>query len=204
MAEMSEKERAQKKLLLRGLENLSELGGFIKEQIEDSIYELYPSIVVSKTENYCPLGPGFWNVADSVELAVKNTGKYVVYEFDEKGEPYVVSDSEFEEWLIDQVARIETEKIRKEKGSFWLEWKLSRETKRVLMNLNALDERILFLSSGIGNGEKLDAIQIAALPEFSCSEEYINCVMDVIDRTINHCEWGNNEFNQVCDEHRSR
>lgn len=190
--------------MLRGFENLSGLGGFIKEQIEEEINELYPSIVISKTKKHCPLGPGFWDVADAVEIAERETGFYTEYVIDEYGELDEIPDPEFEEWLVDQVARIETEKFRYEMGSFWLDWELTKETKMVMTKLNALDERVLYLSSGVGNMEKLSALQIAELPEFSCSENYISKVMDANERVLSNCEWGLEEFYQVCNEYRTR
>lgn len=204
MVNMSEKERAKIKLLLRGLENLLGLGGFIKEQIEEEIYELYPSIVISKTKKHCPLGPGFWNVADAVEIAERETIFYTEYVFDENGEPDEVPNSGFDEWLVDQVAKIEIEKYRNEKSSFWLDWEFTKETKMIMMRLNGLDERVLYLSSGVGNVKKLNALEIAELPEFSCSEKYISKVINAIEKQMNYCEWSNDEFNQVCNEHRSR
>lgn len=204
MVRMSEKERAHQKMLLRGLENLSDLGGFIKEQIEDEIYDLYPSIVATMTEKYCPLGPGFWDVADAIENAIKETDKYADYVFDEDGDPYEVPNPEFDEWVINQIARITTENNKCGKSYFWSGWKLTRETRKALMRLNALDERVLYLFYGIDEKHKLTAKQISELPEFSCTEEYINKVIEAVEKTLNRCEWGNEEFIQVCDAHRTR
>jgi hypothetical protein len=187
--------------MLRGLEGLAELGGFIKEEIEAEICEVYPSTVFLKTEKYCPLGPGFWEVADATERAYRETEKYV--EYDEDSDPFELPNLEFDGWVIDQVARITAENLGNEKSSFWMDWGLSGRVGRALMQLNALDERILFLSSGI-EGDKLTAKQISELPEFSCSEEYIQKVLNAIELTLAHGDWGDCEFEKICDAHRSR
>ena len=204
MMRTAEKDRAHQKMLLHGLENLADLGGFIREEVEDEIFNLYPSIVAEKIEKYCPHGKGFWDVADAIEIAIEEMDKYAEFDFDEDGDPFVIPDPEFEEWVVDQVARITSENIQNESGDFWISWDLTRETKKALMELNALDERILFLSSGIGKENKLTAKEIAELDEFACSEEYIIKVIDAIEKILNCCEWGKEEFEQVCATHRSR
>lgn len=82
MVRMSEKDRAHQKMLLHGLENLADLGGFIREEVEDEIFNLYPSIVAEKIEKYCPLGKGFWDVADAIEK-ILNCSEWGKEEFEQ-------------------------------------------------------------------------------------------------------------------------
>lgn len=199
MVIMSEREKAHRLVMLRGLEGLMELGGFIQEEIEAEIRAVYPDLVVTKVEKYCPPGPGFWEVADAT---TRVNGKLQKYE--RKDEIFGEETMEFHEWVIDQVARIVTENVRKGKRSFWRDWKVPERDKLTLQNLNALDERILVLSSGIEGEDKLTAEEISRLPEFSCSEEYIQRVLDTIDRILHHGDWGNCNFEKICDENRSR
>ena len=194
----------KKRTLMRGLENLSDLGGFISEEIEDRIYELYPSEVVSKTLAYCPLGPGIWDVLSAVEKAQESIDDVIEERLYDESEDYS-GDSETEayEWMIDQIARLETERVRSGKKFFWQNWELSRETKRALKELNALETRVLALSKGVDSEEKLDAGQIAKLSEFQCREEFIVKVLEMIKHKIRYPGWSNVESSQACDAHRS-
>lgn len=201
---MADIEKKKKKMLLKGIEKLSDLGGFIKEEIEDEINELYQNDVLEITEKYFPLGAGFCDVADAVENAIKNANKYADIEYDEYGETYLFQYSGFDEWAIDQIARLTAEKFKNEKNSFWISWNLTRETRKALQGLNALDERILYLISGINNKNKLTAKQISELPEFSCKEEFITTVIDVIETSFKHFKNANDDFEKECNAHRLR
>lgn len=202
MIRKSSEDRERSKQMLRGLEQLVELGGFIQEQIEEEIYQLYPKYLILKMKKYYPLGPGFWEVADVVEGAVKKLGKYSDYILE-----YDISDfieSEFIEWLVDQIARLEVERVKSGNGNFWKKWELKMEAKRALMKLNVLEERVLYLSAGLDGKEKLNASQIANLPEFQCSVNYIKIIMKVIEQTMRRCNWGREEFYRMCNAYRTR
>lgn len=201
---MTEKEKIQKKIFLRGLDNLWGVGGFIGEEIENEIYEVFPDDVISGTEKYCPMGKGFLNVAEAVDAAYKEMGKYRDYEYEDDIEFVEEFDEEFENWILDQVARLVADRYKHQTKNFWADWKLSRETRHKLMNLNALDERVLCLLSGIENGEKMNAKQISEIPEFACCERYIEKIISVIDESISIRDWGIDEFSQVCDAHISK
>lgn len=189
-------ERKKRKDFLRGMEMLAELGGFVKDQIEDELSAIYPREVLSVTKKYCPVGPGIWEVADAVERALIEMGKYddcereiaSTIEFDDDEEDNqdmgYYENADFEKWVVEQVARIETDNYKNGKGMTEPVRELSEEMRTALMSLNALDRKILYLLSGIENEKELTIQQIAQLPEFLCSEEYIAKVKNVIDQAL--------------------
>lgn len=200
MIRMSAKEREQRKIFLRGLEGLVEMGGFIKEQILDEIYLLYPSIVSSKMEEHgFSLGPQFWTVADAIENAIVDLGRYSDFLINEDGDFFEIQNEEFEEWAIDQIARLEIQKSQSGEERFWQSWKWTPKTKKVLNSLNVLDERILYLISGL-DGEKMDAIQISQMPEFDCDVEFIELIIDLLEHRMNFYEWSKPEFDTFCQQ----
>lgn len=203
--EQKKEEREVMRGLIHSLEQLVDYGGFIKEAAEEKVFEFYPPSVAINAEKYCPIGSGFCYVADAVEVAYFDLERYSDYYFDEESEPYEESNAEFVKWAINQVARIESEKYKSAKmDPFWKNWDLSRETRIALKKLNALDERVLYLSCGMGKADKLTAGEIAKLPEFSCDEAFIERVLETIEDTMWLSEWGSVEFMQICETQRTR
>lgn len=199
MAKLSKREKERIRRVLGGIENLVELGGFIEEEIKEEICSMYYDEVISYTEKYCSIGPGFFEVADAVEQAMDQSDKYEKINANSCKNPFVVLDTEFQEWLLSQVARIESEKVKKKEKSFWSDWKLTPITKRVLQKFNAVEERVLYLSHGVAEEEAMSAEQIAAMPEFSCGPEYIEKIIKIIENELKCSKWCNQEFHQVCD-----
>ena len=203
--ERKKEEREAMRGLIHSLEQLVDYGGFIKEAVEETVFNFYPPGVAINAEKYSPIGPGFCYVADRVEDAYFDLERYSDYYFDEESEPCEESNPEFVKWAIDQVARIETEKYKCAKTEpFWKNWDLSRETKNALKKLNALDERVLYLSCGMGKADKLTAGEIAKLSEFSCDAAYIERVLETIEDTMGLSEWGGVEFMHICETQRTR
>lgn len=203
--ERKKEEREAGRILIHSLEPLLDFGGFIQETAEETIFEFYPPCVAIHTEKYFPIDHGFCYVADAVEKAYFDLDRYSDFYFGLDCEPYEEADADFVKWAIDQIARIESEKYKTAKPEpFWTNWDLSRDTKIALKKLNALDERVLYLSCGMGQTDKLSASDIAMLPEFSCPGSFIARVLDNIEETMDLCEWGNIEFMTVCETHRTR
>lgn len=192
--------------------NLIRLGGFIGECIEDALYDLFDESVIEKTLHYCDFGPGFRQVLCAVNEAMKTMygkyGKICTHEQTETKElseneisnilidiyglnvDYeaagrdVRADSEFTDWAADQIARLEAKKIHGNEENVLKKHTFPRKVRKALMQLNALDERILYLSGSWNENGKMDAGQIAALPEFSCDVSFIEAVLEAVMKTI--------------------
>ena len=82
-----------KRAQLWGTEKLIELGGFIKEAIENKILSLYPSAVSEAAERYCPIGPGFWEVVDAAQDAFNRYTDYNEMN-------YYCSKTSYIKWLL--------------------------------------------------------------------------------------------------------
>ena len=193
-------DKQHKKRQIESLKNIYDMGGFFKKSITKEIKEMYIEEIISITEKYCPLGPMFCRVADAVLETSENLSKYnFAIEGEDGNVIYFSIDLEFEDWLLEQAARIGTNKIKNGKESFWNNWNISRSTKSVLNNLNVVEEEILILSKGLGKKKALTALQIAQLPEFACKREYIEAVLNYVYRSLGKrrmAECFNNENNE--------
>ena len=197
MAKMSQREKEQTKRLLAGLEKLTDMGGFIAEELQEKIYEMYGDNVISITEKYCSLGPWFYIVADAVETAMECQTKYEHLDFDEDDEPYWCSDDEFADWIFDLVAKFESDKVKKGESRFWMDWDLSFATQKILLKFNAVEDRVLYLSKGLDNKKAMNAEEIAALPEFQCEPKYVQKILCFVERELRFHDRCGKEFNQA-------
>ena len=200
---MSIKDTRQRKNILSGMESLMDLGGFIEEVLDEELRELYPENVITIAKKYCPSGEGICSIADVIEKDLYYYNKYLEIEYDEDGDEYLIPDPEFQEWAADQMARLTAKKFINKENNFWNSWKLTRETRKALESLNALDERILDLVCGFEK-KKMTAKEISELPEFSCSEYYIERILDTIDNSMNQNKRVNEEFMKECYAHGLR
>ena len=173
----------RKKALARGNEKLLGLGGFIADQIKRDAYDSYKSAVIKAVDNHISYGPGFWEVADATEAVSESLPR---------------RDQDFRDWVLDNVARLETDRYRSGKGYFWKEWNVSVPMASNLSKLNALDERILSLSLGLDNGKEMTKEEIAVLSEFDCPVDYIDRVLGDLEEVLMSCKYYLEEKNMDC------
>lgn len=164
--------RIEKRVMWRGTEKLIAQDGFIRDVVEENILECFQQDEAEMVLKYCEFGQGFFNVAELISKIHGNIYNKCFFMDEETGEPHWISDEKFADWYIEQIARLAVERRKTWKEHFWAGWNISRECRRALNKLSLIDEQILRLSEGV-NGEKNSTTEIAALPEFSCPEEYI-------------------------------
>lgn len=193
------------KKILKGLEGLIELDGFIKEEIEDQFADVYPGHILTYAEKYYPIGPGFCELANATLEATGYIFRYNLIIEDETTSETIEfrADDEFQKWMEEQVTRLQAEKIKHGNKNFWKNWKLSHSAKSVLKEFNALEERVLCLADGLDGKEPMSTLQIAQLPEFSCKEIYISAVLNYVRKNIAK-KIKTENFKQICEEQRTK
>ncbi len=221
-------DREREKIKMRGIENLYDMGGFIQGQIEEEFYRLYPDEVVEAALKYFPIGQGIWDVLDGIDQTFDKLSMYRHLNrngdnespkhryfdddddydddecFDDDELPFVQLDEDFDEWLVDQAARIASQNVKNGTAHFWSGWKLRHSMKSALEKLNVLEERVLILSNGLEDAAPMTAGQIAKSEEFSCPIDYINILIDAIEKSFDLSKCSNEEFAQACAEYKSR
>lgn len=105
------------------------------------------------------------------------------------------------EWYLEQVARCAVKRRENGDSSFWQSWELSRATKKNMYTLNALEERVLYLTIGMETGKSLTSEEIAMLPEFRCNELLIRVVGEVIMEKMSYPSASKKEFINICVKH---
>lgn len=196
--------REQKIKMLKKLEGLLELGGFIEKSIYEEFESFFADNVIEAVEQYQPFGKGFCDIAYKVMQA---SGEYEFRgyrSYISKEKTDELDGSKYQNWIINQLSRLEVEQKINKAGRFWEKWNLSRMSGNVLRNLNVLEERILYLSKGLMNGKKLSVSEIAALPEFSCDKKCIEYIKKYLDEKLNIEGWDSDEFNKRCEEYREK
>ena len=191
-----DREIQEKKALYRGLEKHVGLGGFIAEQIELDAYELFSDDVIEAVDKHITYGPGFWEVADATYDVSDSISECCAFSH---------HDKDFEDWTLDNVARLEAERYRSGKGYYWMNLNAPIMIKRKLSRLNALEEKILFLSLGLCGDEEMTKEEIALLPEFECPVEYVERILGGIDESLmgfkNYLEEYDRDFEKVEKDH---
>lgn len=197
------------RIMHQGTENLIALGGFIQEEVENELSDLFSKKTSVAVEKYCGIGPGFWYVANETEKAFNQLNKYsetaiLREEFSRRDRrAFSDVDTKFNQWVIDQTARCATDIFQSEGKRDWSNWTISRDIKRVLNELSPLEERILCLQFGL-NGNKVHSVQgIAQLEEFKCPVEWVVRIEKYIEKRLNLCASGIKEFVSACERHHS-
>jgi len=166
--------------LLKSLEPLAPLGGFIKDYIEELACAEYGGHMIDLISPYIPVGPGFSYSIEAVKEAMKNMNEYSPYSWKQEARhiPFAFADKKFCDFVTSQIARLSAKRLNNnEEMDYLLSADLPPGKKECISKLNLLDIRILYLISK----KKLSAYEISKLPEFKCSEMYINSVLNKID-----------------------
>lgn len=188
-----------------GMEKLLSMGGFIQEYAEDKIYESFSPSAANRLEKYCDTGEYIWQIGETIEQALQSIQKYAnirdLY-MNEDESIYGSPDKTFMEWLVEQSVRCKKEKLKSMEPSFWIQWDMKRNMKKKMLQLNALEEKVLSYSFGIHQKAKMLPEEIAKLPEFQCDTEYIMLVLEGIDKTLGIDCALDSEFNELCEAMR--
>ena len=203
-----------KEMIMAGeLLKLADLGGFSSDYVQSAVYELYPDCVIEASQKYYALEPGFLSVADAVDKAYLDIVSRDKYEFpeiegsDEIEDLFYISEqlsSEFNDWVIDQVARLASEKVRNGEDSALVGRKLPGKIRNTLYQLNALDERIMHFISLSNGDDEPDPSKIAEMEEFNCKPEYISTIINYLKTMIISCGLDDSTTGQIMDIYASR
>lgn len=197
---MNEKE--MRRMMHQGTENLIELGGFIQEEVENELSDLFSKKTAVAVEKYCGIGQGFWYVANETEKAFLNASKYDEGPSRER-RTILNRDVKFDNWIVDHTARCATDIFKSEKKRAWNTWKIPRDIKRVLNELSPLEERILCLQYGLDGNKTHTIQQIANSKEFKCPSEYVLRIVNYIERELKTCASGIEKFVDACDRYHT-
>lgn len=193
-------EKERRMPMLRGMEKLISMEGFIRDAIEEGMEAILPYKVKDMVFRYADTEKGFWDVVEATERAFIEMKDY---ERNEDGEPIMMWDEDFEEWYIGQTARVVAQRVKTGEACFWNDWTLSRDARFALQKMLPLDEYILFLSCGLDGSKNRDAKEIAALPEFEGSEAFIETMFERLEKYLETSERVKEEFGQACEIHRT-
>ncbi len=188
-----------KKETLRKTECLYQLGGLIKDYIDNLLHQEYDPSIVSAITRRMKIGEGVIPVIEAL-----NEEKII---FDNHCTGYQLPDNEnsidkddLSEWYIDQSARLICAKNGRHEGYFWQSWDLEPRIRRRLINLGKVEERILLLSIETDkNGKTRNAGDISELPEFGCDEKYIEYVINMMDHYFRGSH-GSIDYNYIKNE----
>jgi hypothetical protein len=87
----------------------------------------------------------------------------------------------YTDWYVTYVAK---KMIAKDTAHFWSDWQMSDDMRECFDNMTVLEERVLYLVKGVGDGQPRSVEEIAAMPEFDCPREFIKSVSLGVDRTF--------------------
>ncbi len=186
--------------LVKPMENLIYLGGFIEEVVKGYMYESYSDYIVDAVFDHIETGKGAWDALVSVSKA---NSDYRVYKkrmcpVEEAYKP----DPDFDEWHLDQSARVACERGENMQERFWSKWKISKKNKGALECLPVLCERVFFYYEGLDDGRPKGAEKIARLPEFMCPVCYIEEVLKLGEYCIEMAGMPIETFTELCEEYR--
>lgn len=110
--------------------------------------------------------------------------------------------SECMEWYLDQVARCAVEKLNGKMPCFWEKWKLTHTTKKLLLKMNPLEERLMKLFVYSGGKDVSEVMKyISDLPEFACDELLIKAAFECLWKNLGIPASCRNEFIEACGKH---
>ena len=175
--------------LMQGTENLTSLGGFIREDVERELFRQIPEEIAEVIRKSGGIGIGFWKIREELEYMYIQQSK-----IDWDGVVLPLEESkEYFHWQLEKTAQILQKRYRNSEKQFWEEWELSDWTKATLQRMPCLYALVLEKSSG-SDLEKMESKELAKMPEFSCKPLWIRMLVYETDeylmsRCFDYEEW---------------
>lgn len=203
-----EKDKEQLRNQLPKIIELADMGGFIKDAIEDIFYAAYSNEIADALLKYNPFDRLMISVANRVqrEVHIYDLSRSRRGETNPFEKPFVPERKQsipqelkgFLPWFVDTLVRYETKKARGDSDdhAFWKNWSLSQKNRRAMETLNALDERVYYLKSGLDTGLKRSNEEVAE--KLETSEWYTQMIWEILTRKLEAMECDSDELNRVC------
>lgn len=194
-----ESNERKKQLMLR-MEELINIEGFIRDEVEHQILGNYERGIVEVVEKYIEVGPGFCSVANEVD---KNCMRIESELFDLACE-YMIEYSleDYRCWYIDQTAKYAVKRYNEQPGCQWPAGLFDRKVKAVLNTLSAFEERLMFLFLGLEDGELQTEEMIAEREEFKCEPNYIFLTIERILEKFERARVDRVELERLCVQYK--
>ncbi len=168
---------------LRGMEKLTDQGGFIREWFTGQLKACINEEVFCVTQGCTGLGEFCIDVAEEVEKARQ------VVDGDYASGNEKVPDRDFKAWYLSATAGITLAERKEAKEGVRTRIRLSPETRSLLERFSVLERRVIWARFGLDGEKKLrNAAEIAGLPDFDCRPEYIVMVLEKIGRIMGKCQ----------------
>lgn len=163
------------------MEKLVPRGVIFKDAYEYALEHEVKQEVRELVDRYYPREPGY---AEILYYVSSDLNRLEVYEYvrDAIMDEGIPQD-EFEEWLKEQFVKCEIEDIREKKRYAWYDWNLDEKVVERIGKLGALEYKIMEYTIGT-MGPAMTAEEIAALPDFQCSPDYIMICLEYVDYTL--------------------